>query len=47
MPRLFLINPGLVILFFTEGLCRSVLSMIVEKASTYAVSVIAKERFLV
>ena len=38
MPRLFRRKPSFVILFFTCGLCASVLSMITEKASTYAVS---------
>ena len=38
MPRLFRKNPSLVILCFTCGLCASVLSMITENASTYAVS---------
>ena len=38
MPRLFRVKPSLVILFFTCGLCASVLSMMTENASTYAVS---------
>ena len=37
-PRLFRKKPSLVILFLTIGLCASVLSMITEKLSTYAVS---------
>mmetsp|Transcript_4555 Transcript_4555/g.18274 ORF Transcript_4555/g.18274 Transcript_4555/m.18274 type:complete len:215 (+) Transcript_4555:2411-3055(+) len=41
-PRLFLRKPSLVILFFTCGLCASVLSMMTLYASTYAVSALRK-----
>lgn len=44
MPRLLRTKASREILFLIAGLCRSVLSMISENASTYAVSICA-ERF--
>ena len=40
MPRLFFWNPSFVILFLTIGLCASVFNMMIEYASTYAVSAV-------